>query len=142
VHAPQKPPPQPNLVPDKVELVAERPEQRHLGRRRSTLTDCVYEQRDRSAMPVNTSAERLIGPISTRGSADDWCLQRDLYSRGDVFSGRRLAGPPIAQPDSPERARTSRVEPKVMQVLECLVEKPGEVVSRDELVARVWPESS
>ena len=33
-----------------------------------------------------------------------------------------------------------RVEPKVMQVLECLVEKPGEVVSRDELVARVWPD--
>jgi Tol biopolymer transport system component/DNA-binding winged helix-turn-helix (wHTH) protein len=32
-----------------------------------------------------------------------------------------------------------RVEPKVMQVLECLAEKPGEVVSRDELVARVWP---
>jgi len=31
-----------------------------------------------------------------------------------------------------------RVEPKVMQVLECLAEKPGEVVSRDELVARVW----
>ena len=33
-----------------------------------------------------------------------------------------------------------RVEPKVMQVLECLAEKPGEVVSRDELVARVWPD--
>jgi Tol biopolymer transport system component/DNA-binding winged helix-turn-helix (wHTH) protein len=32
-----------------------------------------------------------------------------------------------------------RIEPKVMQVLECLAEKPGEVVSRDELVARIWP---
>jgi Tol biopolymer transport system component/DNA-binding winged helix-turn-helix (wHTH) protein len=32
-----------------------------------------------------------------------------------------------------------RVEPKVMQVLECLAEKPGDVVSRDELVARLWP---
>ncbi len=32
-----------------------------------------------------------------------------------------------------------RLEPKVMQVLECLAETPGEVVSRDDLVARVWP---
>ena len=26
-----------------------------------------------------------------------------------------------------------------MQVLECLADKPGDVVTRDELVARVWP---
>jgi len=32
-----------------------------------------------------------------------------------------------------------RLEPKVMQVLECLAATPGEVVSRDDLVARVWP---
>ena len=32
-----------------------------------------------------------------------------------------------------------RVEPKVMRVLETLAEKPGEVVSRDDLVARIWP---
>jgi Tol biopolymer transport system component/DNA-binding winged helix-turn-helix (wHTH) protein len=32
-----------------------------------------------------------------------------------------------------------RVEPKVMQVLEALAETPGEVVTRDQLVARVWP---
>jgi Tol biopolymer transport system component/DNA-binding winged helix-turn-helix (wHTH) protein len=32
-----------------------------------------------------------------------------------------------------------RVEPKVMQVLEVLAETPGEVVTRDALVARVWP---
>ncbi len=32
-----------------------------------------------------------------------------------------------------------RLEPKVMQVLECLAETPGEVVTRDALVARVWP---
>jgi Tol biopolymer transport system component/DNA-binding winged helix-turn-helix (wHTH) protein len=32
-----------------------------------------------------------------------------------------------------------RVEPKVMQVLEALAETPGEVVTREQLVARVWP---
>ncbi|MGE3274928.1 MAG: winged helix-turn-helix domain-containing protein [Vicinamibacterales bacterium] len=32
-----------------------------------------------------------------------------------------------------------RLEPKVMQVLEALAERPGEVIPRDELVARVWP---
>jgi Tol biopolymer transport system component/DNA-binding winged helix-turn-helix (wHTH) protein len=33
-----------------------------------------------------------------------------------------------------------RVEPKVMQVLEALAETPGQVVTRDSLVARVWPD--
>jgi Tol biopolymer transport system component/DNA-binding winged helix-turn-helix (wHTH) protein len=32
-----------------------------------------------------------------------------------------------------------RLEPKVMQVLEALAATPGDVVTRDELVARVWP---
>jgi Tol biopolymer transport system component/DNA-binding winged helix-turn-helix (wHTH) protein len=32
-----------------------------------------------------------------------------------------------------------RLEPKVMQVLEALAETPGEVVTREQLVARVWP---
>ena len=33
-----------------------------------------------------------------------------------------------------------RVEPKVMQVLEVLAETPGQVVTREALVARVWPD--
>lgn len=33
-----------------------------------------------------------------------------------------------------------RLEPKVMQVLEVLAETPGEVVTRDQLVKRVWPD--
>jgi Tol biopolymer transport system component/DNA-binding winged helix-turn-helix (wHTH) protein len=33
-----------------------------------------------------------------------------------------------------------RVEPKVMQVLEFLAETPGDVVTREQLVARVWPD--
>ena len=32
-----------------------------------------------------------------------------------------------------------RLEPKVMQVLEALAEAPGEVVTREQLVAKVWP---
>jgi Tol biopolymer transport system component/DNA-binding winged helix-turn-helix (wHTH) protein len=32
-----------------------------------------------------------------------------------------------------------RVEPKVMHVLEALADTPGEVVTREQLVARVWP---
>ncbi len=31
-----------------------------------------------------------------------------------------------------------RLEPKAMQVLECLVERPGEVVTRRELLDRIW----
>ncbi len=34
--------------------------------------------------------------------------------------------------------QTVQVEPKIMQVLVALAERPGEVVSRDELMARVW----
>ncbi len=33
-----------------------------------------------------------------------------------------------------------RIEPKVMQVLEALAETPGDVVTREQLVARVWPD--
>src|SRR5262245_36138112 len=32
-----------------------------------------------------------------------------------------------------------RVEPKVMQVLEALAATPGDVVTREQLVAQVWP---
>src|SRR5262245_17493027 len=33
---------------------------------------------------------------------------------------------------------TVQVEPKIMQVLVALAERPGSVVSRDELMERVW----
>jgi Tol biopolymer transport system component/DNA-binding winged helix-turn-helix (wHTH) protein len=36
------------------------------------------------------------------------------------------------------RGQTAQVEPKIMQVLVALAERPGEVVTRDELMARVW----
>ena len=37
------------------------------------------------------------------------------------------------------RGQTVQVEPKIMQVLVALAERPGEVVTREELMARVWP---
>ena len=76
-------------------------------------------------------------PISSRGSADDWCFT-GIYTR--VVTTFQV-GDWRVHPSLNRLARNGedvRVEPKVMQVLECLAEKPGEVVSRDELVARVW----
>ncbi|MEM8930123.1 MAG: transcriptional regulator, partial [Acidobacteriota bacterium] len=37
------------------------------------------------------------------------------------------------------RDETTSVEPKAMQVLEALAEQPGELVSKSELLERVWP---
>lgn len=34
--------------------------------------------------------------------------------------------------------RTLQVEPKIMQVLVCLAQRPGEVVAKEELIERVW----
>src|SRR6185436_15691563 len=36
------------------------------------------------------------------------------------------------------RGQTVQVEPKIMQVLVALSERPGDVVTREELMARVW----
>ena len=44
--------------------------------------------------------------------------------------------------NSLERAGHSvRVEPKIMQVLVTLAEHPGEVVSKEQLLRRVWPDT-
>ena len=41
-----------------------------------------------------------------------------------------------------ERAsRTIRVEPKIMQVLLTLADQPGEVVSKEQIFRRVWPDT-
>jgi len=37
------------------------------------------------------------------------------------------------------RGQTVQVEPKIMQVLVALADRPAEVVTREELMARVWP---
>ena len=38
-------------------------------------------------------------------------------------------------------AGTSRLEPKVMQVLVLLAAHPGQVVAKDRLMATVWPDA-
>lgn len=38
------------------------------------------------------------------------------------------------------RGQTVQIEPKLMDVLLCLTERPGQVVSREDLLDRVWPE--
>src|SRR5436305_11418928 len=37
--------------------------------------------------------------------------------------------------------RTVRLEPKVMQVLVCLAEQPGEVISKEQLLRTVWADT-
>src|SRR6476646_6976201 len=37
--------------------------------------------------------------------------------------------------------RQVRLEPKVMQVLACLAERPGEMVSKEELLGKVWADT-
>lgn len=57
-------------------------------------------------------------------------------------AGRLQIGPWEADAASNElrvNGAKRRLEPKTMQVLFCLAEKPGEVVGREELLARVWP---
>jgi len=56
---------------------------------------------------------------------------------------RITIGPWLADPAANELVRgdeTVHVEPKMMEVLMVLAERPGETVSRDELLERVWPE--
>lgn len=57
-------------------------------------------------------------------------------------AGRLQIGPWEADAASNElrvNGAKRRLEPKTMQVLFCLAEKPGEVVGREELLASVWP---
>ncbi len=52
------------------------------------------------------------------------------------YVGRWLIQPRQNRIRGPEK--TARVEPKVMDVLLCLAQKPGEVVTRDHLLETVW----
>jgi Tol biopolymer transport system component/DNA-binding winged helix-turn-helix (wHTH) protein len=68
-------------------------------------------------------------------------LRADVYT-GTVFPEFRVAGA-LVQP-ALNRVTVGedavRLEPKVMHVLVRLAEQPGEVVTRDALVAAVWPD--
>src|SRR5258708_3135258 len=57
--------------------------------------------------------------------------------RGLPIAGR-LVQPGLNRIAGPGRRAPAQVEPKVMEVLVCLAETPGEVVSREALIDRVW----
>lgn len=57
-------------------------------------------------------------------------------------ASRFQVGPWLADPAANELVRdgeTVRVEPKMIEVLVALAERPGETVTRDDLLERVWP---
>ena len=66
------------------------------------------------------------GPESTR------------YTRKMFRLRERLVDPSLNRVTSGDQ--TIQVEPKIMQVLVALAERPGEVVTREELMTRVWPD--
>jgi Tol biopolymer transport system component/DNA-binding winged helix-turn-helix (wHTH) protein len=57
---------------------------------------------------------------------------------GDFVIGQWRAQPSLNRLTRGEEV--VRLEPKVMQVLVCLADGGGEVVTREELIARVWPD--
>jgi Tol biopolymer transport system component/DNA-binding winged helix-turn-helix (wHTH) protein len=87
-----------------------------------------------------------MGMRSSRRTPDDAvrscrCRAIGVYT-GEVQRDFRLAGA-LVQPGLNRIVRGAesvRLEPKVMQVLLQLAAKPAEVVTRDELVAAVWPD--
>ncbi|HXO30446.1 MAG TPA: winged helix-turn-helix domain-containing protein, partial [Thermoanaerobaculia bacterium] len=71
-------------------------------------------------------------PGSPRGSTGAPAAPRDLLIAG------RLVQPGLNRIAGPDRRAPAQVEPKVMEVLVCLAETPGEVVSREALIDKVW----
>jgi Tol biopolymer transport system component/DNA-binding winged helix-turn-helix (wHTH) protein len=78
---------------------------------------------------VPESAESVPGTVPEYGGSD--ILEKMFRLQG------RLVDPSLNRVTS--GGQTVQVEPKIMQVLVALVERPGEVVTREELMARVWP---
>lgn len=60
----------------------------------------------------------------------------DYDAKEPFYVGRWLIQPRQNRIRGPEE--TTRVEPKVMDVLLCLARRPGEVVTRDQLLETVW----
>lgn len=55
---------------------------------------------------------------------------------GDFQLGKWLISPQLNSVESDDR--TIRIEPKFMQVLVCLANRPGDVLSKEELMSSVW----
>ena len=64
-----------------------------------------------------------------------------IYRRGWHLSGDFRLGPWVVQPSRNTiscNGKTTRLEPKMVDVLVCLAEHPGETVSKDHLIRTVW----
>ena len=59
--------------------------------------------------------------------------------QGDFRLGQWLVCPKLNTVQADGRA--IRLEPKFVQVLVCLAERPGEVVSKEELIRNVWKDT-
>ena len=60
----------------------------------------------------------------------------DPRPNADFRIGNRLVQPQLNRVRTP--SETLQLEPKIMHVLRCLAERPGEVVSKERLFAEVW----
>ena len=60
----------------------------------------------------------------------------ETVPESDFRIGDRLVQPSLNRVRTPEQ--TFQLEPKIMRVLRCLSERPGEVVSKERLFAEVW----
>src|ERR1700759_3420118 len=80
-------------------------------------------------------ATRLI-PFSPRSSSQPRSARMD----GDFRLAEWLICPKLNTIQG-QNAAPVRVEPKVMQVLVCLANRPAEVVSKEQLIREVWPDT-
>lgn len=82
---------------------------------------------------------RCSKALQKGGGGMEWEEGTTVRGRGGFYLGDAHV---IPQRGLLVRGReVHRLERKVMAVLLCLVEQPGEVVTRDEIVGRVWKES-
>ena len=71
-----------------------------------------------------------------KGGSADRSAPMDLAREADLRLGPALVRPSLSEVVA--AGRTIRLQPRVMQVLVVLARADGEVVSRDELLARCW----
>lgn len=76
----------------------------------------------------------MIWPFCLRSTRPDGAAVN-----GNFRVGEFLIEPQINTISGAER--TARIEPKVMQVLVCLVDHPGEVVPKEKLIRSVWTDT-
>src|SRR5215472_8138723 len=84
------------------------------------------------------SVPRLRPGVATRLIMSGFCV-----SESDV-SGDFRVGPWLVQPglNTVSHNGTSlRLEPKVMEVLVCLADRPGQTIAKQALLNRVWPDT-